>query len=73
MSETSSAHLQPHSGAAGGAHVTEVLSWGSGAHALSQELLLTLLWGYSSTALLSDTRPTSDLHLTDPGVEAFSP
>lgn len=53
--------------------MTEVLSWGTEAHALSQELLLSLLWGHSSTALLSDTCPTSDLHLTDPAVEAFSP
>lgn len=56
---------QPRSGAAGGAHTTEVLSCGS---VLSQELLLFLLWAHSSSAALSDTHPTSDLHLTDPGV-----
>lgn len=52
--------------------MAEVLVWGSEARALSQELLLALLWAPSSSAVLSDTRPTSHLHLTDPGVGAFS-
>lgn len=67
VSETGSAQVQPHSGAAGGAHGTEVL------RPMGQELLLSLLWGLSSSALLSDTRPTSHLNPSDPGVGAFSP
>jgi len=51
-------------------------SQGSETHALSQDLLLLPVYfvrvSLTLTALLSDRHCTSDLHVTYPGVEAFS-